>query len=111
MNATKEGYLTAATAELRIVPDAVQLAAVVALAALALLPDQAVLPAAPTAAEQLVAVLHFEQGYPTVAVLHSATVALRRPAAVLVAVQAAELAAAAPELAVVQALAVAAQTG
>ena len=106
-------------------PDAVQLAAVAALAAVVLL-GPAVLPAAPTAAEllpvllavvpelaELAAVaLRFEQGYPTAAVRHSATVELLRPAVVLVAVQAAELAAVAvPELAAVQVLAVAEQTG
>lgn len=98
-------------------PDAVQLAAVAALAAAVLLPDQAVLPAAPTAAELLPALLavvpelaeqaavalRFGQDYPTAAVRHSATVELLRPAAVLVAEQAAELAAVVvPELAVAE---------
>lgn len=107
-------------------PDAVHLAAVAALAAVVLLPGPAVLPAAPTAAELLpvllavvpelaelaAAALRFEQDYPTAAVLRSATVELLRPAAVLVAEQVAELAVvAAPELAAVQALAVAEQTG
>lgn len=108
-------------------PDAVQLAAAAELAAEVLLPGQAVLPAAPKAAELLpvllavvpelaalaAVVLRFEQDYPTAAVRHSATVVLLRPAVVLVAAaQAAELAAvAAPELAAVQALAVAEQTG
>lgn len=103
-------------------PDAVQLAAVAALAAAVLLPDPAVLPAAPMAAELLPALLavvpelaelaavalRFEQGYPTAAVRHSATVELLRPAAVLVVEQAAV---AVPELAAVQVLAVAEQTG
>lgn len=107
-------------------PDAVQLAAVVALAVAVLLPGQAALPAAPTVAELLpvllavvpelaelaAAALRFEQDYPTVAVRRSATVELLRPAVVLVAEQAAEQAAvAAPELAAVQVLAVAEQTG
>lgn len=97
-------------------PDAVQLAAVAALAVAVLLPGPAVLPAAPTVAELLpallavvpelaelvAAALRFEQDYPTAAVRHSATVELLRPAAVLVAV---------PELAAVQVLAVAEQTG
>lgn len=107
-------------------PDAVQLAAVAALAAAVLLPDPAVLPAAPTAAELLpvllavvpelaelaAAALRFEQDYPTAAVLRSATVELLRPAAVLVvAAQVAEQAAVAvPELAAVQLFAVAEQT-
>ena len=103
-------------------PDAVQLAAAAELAAEALLPDPAGLPAAPTAAELLpvllavvpelaalaAVVLRFEQDYPTAAVRHSATVVLLRPAAVPVAEQAAV---AVPELAAVQALAVAVQTG
>lgn len=107
-------------------PDAVQLAAEAELAAEVLLPGQAVLPAAPTAAELLpvllavvpelaalaAVVLRFEQDYPTAAVRHSATVVRLCPAVVLVAAQAAELVAVAvPELAAVQALAVAVQTG
>ena len=94
-------------------PDAVQLAAVAALAAVVLLLGPAVLPAAPTAAELLpvllavvpelaeraAAALRFEQDYPKAAALRSATVELLRPAAVLVAEQAAV---AVPELAVAE---------